>query len=248
MVLSEAGMGLLMLLPPIIILIAFPEFLITLASLSVIVVDMIILVLMLYYLSLISLAVTFFARYYHTQLVVTNKRIYETSLNGIFSILPHELSLPEVLEISYRARGLFGMLFNVGDISIHSQGLEEDYLIQSVLKADLITAITSSLIRQVHSEVPQNSIEPDLKIIAIIEDRTYSKGSQFPPILNFSQSIKTAQQKVEKKALPNSFKNSFNLWWWTQLKKEHTLYIDSDPKEISNLAKSKGEDARKKNP
>ncbi len=231
---------LLILVPIVFLFLSYSQTISVLASFPVVVDDMIILILAIYYLALITLFMIYFMNYYHSILVVTNRRIYQVFQRGLFSRDLHEFALEEIEEATFKSRGIIGLIFNFGDLSIHFRNQEENYEIHGIPGVNVVAFVVSSLIDVTEEHTSSDQVKPALNIIGVIDRKVINKNDQPKPIMNFSQSIKQAQQQLQLTASPpKGLRDKFDLWWWTQLKKEHAIYIDYSPTKLSNIAKKK---------
>jgi len=237
----------LAIIPLLFAILSFDGLIALLASLPAIIDDLLIFLLMAYYLTLLVVFMTNWANYYYNYLVVTDQRVFISGQVGFFNRLPYEFTLEEVQEATFRARGFIGIVLNIGDIMVHFEGsAQRDYKIQSVLNTKVISALISSLAEQAKGKISPEQRFPETEIVAIIENTKIFKQGPFPPVMNCSKSIKQAQRKIASSptSKPSTLRNKFDLWWWTQLKKEHILYIDYSPADIKSFSSGGGEDDR----
>ena len=70
--------------------------------------------------------------YYLTMQVITNIRIVDINQEGLFSHVISELNVDKIEDVTSRVNGIFGTIFNYGDVLIQTAGKEEHFIFHSV--------------------------------------------------------------------------------------------------------------------
>ena len=73
-----------------------------------------------------------FAFYYLTMQVITSVRIVDINQEGLFSHVISELNVDKIEDVTSEVNGIFGTIFNYGDVTIQTAGKEEHFIFQSV--------------------------------------------------------------------------------------------------------------------
>ena len=70
--------------------------------------------------------------YYLSLQIITNVRIVEISQEGLFSHTISELNVDKIEDVTSQVNGIFGTIFNYGDVIIQTAGKEEHFIFESV--------------------------------------------------------------------------------------------------------------------
>jgi hypothetical protein len=73
-----------------------------------------------------------FSFYYLTMQVITSIRIVDINQEGLFSHVISELNVDKIEDVTSRVNGIFGTIFNYGDVLIQTAGKEEHFIFHSV--------------------------------------------------------------------------------------------------------------------
>ena len=73
-----------------------------------------------------------FAFYYLTMQIITNIRIVDITQEGLFSHVISELNVDKIEDVTSQVNGIFGTIFNYGDVIIQTAGKEEHFIFHSV--------------------------------------------------------------------------------------------------------------------
>lgn len=83
--------------------------------------------------------------YYLSLQIITNVRIVEISQEGLFSHTISELNVDKIEDVTSQVNGIFGTIFNYGDVIIQTAGKEEHFIFESVPNPSQIEKVVLDL-------------------------------------------------------------------------------------------------------
>ena len=203
--------------------------------------DLVILLVMVYFLIVIMFFMTSWIGFYYNLLIVTDERIVEITQRGLFSRETYELTYDQIEDVDFTSRGLLMTYFDVGDIEIQTAGPRRNFFIKKAPKPRIVGSIIHDLEIQAKNRVALRDRMPTGEIIGLILDVPVLRTANIPPIMNFQGGLNLSRRKfVNETREPKSLRHKFDRWWWTLVKKEQVLYFDYQPREF----KKKGDEAK----
>lgn len=107
--------------------------------------------LIIYYLLLIAYAFEQFLSWYFNVYIVTNMHIVDINFYSLLSKEVVEISLDDIEVISHNVNGIFGSLFNFGDVHIETAAEQKRILFEKVPRPDVVTDKVQDLQRIRHA-------------------------------------------------------------------------------------------------
>ena len=83
--------------------------------------------------------------YYLSLQIITNVRIVEISQEGLFSHTISELNVDKIEDVTSQVNGIFGTIFNYGDVIIQTAGKEEHFIFERVPNPSQIEKVVLDL-------------------------------------------------------------------------------------------------------
>lgn len=199
--------------------------------------DIILLGSMFYLLMLLMVFMTSWVGFYYNLLVVTDERIVEITQKGFFSRETFELTYDQIEDVDYVSKGLLATYFDVGNIEVQTAGPQRNFFIKMIPKPQVIGAIIHDMEVQSKDKIPVANRMPRGEIIGLISDVPVVGTAKIPPIMNFRGGLDQSRRKfVQQKIQPKSFRQKFDLWWWTLLKREQVIFLDYQSHEFLDKA------------
>lgn len=85
-----------------------------------------------YLLFILVFALTAFYDYYLDVWIVTNERIVDIQLKGLFARTVSETRLYRIQDVKSNQKGIFATVFNYGNVHVQTAGAQENFLFDSV--------------------------------------------------------------------------------------------------------------------
>ncbi len=177
--------------------------------------DLVILVMMAYYLSAATFMISTWVSFYYDVLVISDERIVEISQNTLFNRSINELVFEQIEDVSSSIKGILNTIFDSGILDIQTAGSQRNFVINDIGRVNDIVAIILDLSGQAKRGIEPKSRVPNLAIVGIIGGRLISKNSPKPTIMNFRMNLEESVIKhyISNKK-PRTLREKFDCWWW----------------------------------
>ncbi len=107
--------------------------------------------------------------------VITNKRLFKISHEGLFKRTVIETPLERILNVSYKTTGLLSVIFGFGDVEVQVVGLMEPLILHRIARPARI----KDYLWQLHGRVATNQGKFDAGDIPHMQERAgYTKPNQ----------------------------------------------------------------------
>jgi hypothetical protein len=212
--------------------------------------DLVILVMMAYYLSTVTFIISTWVSFYYDVLVISDERIVEISQNTLFNRSINELVFEQIEDVSSSIKGVLNTIFDSGILDIQTAGSQRNFVIKDIGRVNDIVAIILDLSGQAKKGVEPRSRVPNLAIVGLIGGRLISKNDPKPTIMNFRMNL---EGSVIKHYISNkkhrSLREKFDCWWWEHCNQTSASFgnreanVDkskSDSKQLKKLDEIKG--------
>lgn len=134
-----------------------------------------------YFLTLIPFTTVSFLDFYYDIHIVTNRRVIDIDLHGLFNREINELALEEIQDVTSKTQGISSNLFNFGDVYIETASANLKFEFLHVRHPLEIAAIILDLAEQAKATILQeghSQLVPRGKIKGIINDHLYSSTQE----------------------------------------------------------------------
>lgn len=100
------------------------------------------------------------AFYYLNMQIITNQRLVDITQDGIFSHTVSELDLSRIQDVTSETKGLFGMVFNFGNVYVQTAGKEDRFILNKVPHPDKVSKMMLDLFDKIppKENQKQNSV------------------------------------------------------------------------------------------
>lgn len=205
--------------------------------------DLLILVLLAYYLSAITFIIASWIAYYYNILVVSDERVVEISQNGLFNRSVNELVFEQVEDVSSIVKGMINTIFDLGTLDIQTAGPQRNFVIKDIGRVNDIVAIILDLSSQAKKGIKAIDRMPSLATVGIIGSRLVAKTSNKLPIMNFEMHLKEGARRHSLKIKsPKTLREKFDYWWWTHCNQMNVSFgngeYGDETKQIDTSVKS----------
>lgn len=187
----------------------------------------------LYFLTALNFFMATWITYYYNILIVTDERLVEIRQVGLFNRNINELSFERVQDVSCHTKGLWGTLFNAGDIEVQTSGAQSNFRILNVPLASDVIGIIGELSIQAKEGISHRERIPDLPVIGIIGTHYIYKDGEIPPAMNLSMDLECSDNQLQERfKSPQNLRDKIDRWWWLH-KQQTALSINSPVKEVN---------------
>lgn len=177
--------------------------------------DLVILLLMAYYLSAVTFMISTWVSFYYDVLVVSDERIVEISQTTLFNRSVNELVFEQIEDVSSSIKGIVNTIFDSGVLDIQTAGSQRNFVINDIGRVNDIVAIILDLSGQAKQGIEAQKRVPNMAIVGIIGTDLISKDAKKPTIMNFRMNL---EESVVKHYISNkksrTLREKFDCWWW----------------------------------
>jgi hypothetical protein len=120
--------------------------------------------------------------FYYDIVVVTDRRMADIDQEQLFYRRISQLNLEDVEDATSTSKGFLPTLFNYGTVLIQTAGSEQEFHMDNVRFPQEIAAIVLDLANQAKEGIPAEKRIPQTRVIAVINDQTYTDPASLPQI------------------------------------------------------------------
>lgn len=191
--------------------------------------DLVVLMMMAYYLSAATFMISTWVSFYYDVLVVSDERIVEISQNTLFNRSVNELVFEQIEDVSSSIKGVLNTIFDSGVLDIQTAGSQRNFVINDIGRVNDIVAIILDLSGQAKQGVEAKKRVPNMAIVGIIGTDLISKDAKKPMIMNFHMNLEESviRHYISSKN-PRTLREKFDCWWWEHCNQTSASFGNGD--------------------